>query len=109
DRARAASKPVRLEAIGRGPLQDLAVHDGATWLDERLASPAGETGIADTGFGAEAREALKLRRMWLARRKLLGEEGRLGAAALDELRGREMRRVGTGLEGELGRPYAASH
>jgi type IV secretory pathway VirD2 relaxase len=106
DRERAAREPARLEVVGRGPLDDLAAHDGATWLDERLAGP-GESGIAETGFGAEAREALRLRRLWLARRELLDDgETRLSAAALDELRGRELRRVGAGLEEELGRPYA---
>lgn len=106
DRDRAAQRPLRLEVAARAPLSELANLDAATWLDERLAGKA-EEGVAEIGFGGEAREALRLRRLWLMREQLLpAEDAALSADAVAELRRRELARLGAALEREIGLAHA---
>ena len=107
DRARAAREPAQLTVLSREPLDVLATMNAATWLDERLAS-AGEEGVAETGFGGEARAALAARRLWLVERGLMAahaRDGRLSPEALDELRRRELGRLGDAIWREMRRPY----
>lgn len=107
---RAAEAPACIERLASGPLDAQVAIDGATWLDARLAGQ-GERGIAETGFGREARDALARRRAWLVAEGLLEDESpgrRLSRQALADLRRRELLRVGRGLERELGRPFAAA-
>jgi len=55
--------PVEMVLVSPLPLQRLAHHDGATWLDRELAAPG--LAIRDAGFGRELRSALAERRAWL--------------------------------------------
>ena len=101
-RARAA--PVRVELVSPVPLHRLAEWDGATWLDQELASDDPEP-LRDSGFGREVRSALALRRRWLLAQGL-GEEadGRFSMrpASLAALRARELAAAGARLSSELG-------
>lgn len=58
-----SNSPFHVEIVSRLPLEHLASHDGATWLDQLLLSPTDQW--RDAGFGREVRAALGLRRAWL--------------------------------------------
>jgi type IV secretory pathway VirD2 relaxase len=107
--ARAGESPARIELLAEGSLAGHARSNGATWLDVRLAGE-GERGLAETGYGGEARQALAWRRAWLVEQGLLedAEPGRrLSQRALADLRRRELFRVGRGLERDLRRSFTA--
>lgn len=70
-RARAA--PVAIEILSPLPLEQLADHDGATWLDRELAAPVDVP--RDSGFGREVRSALAIRRAWLVEQGLAAMDG----------------------------------
>jgi len=108
DRSRSAKEPARLAVIGREPVDTLARMNAATWLDERLAGDA-EDGVADAGFGHDVREALQARRLWLVRQGLMktGEPGeKLAPEGLEELKRRELDRLGGAIWREMRLPYA---
>jgi len=108
DRARSAKEPARLAVIGREPVDTLARMNAATWLDERLAGDA-EDGVADAGFGHDVREALKVRRLWLVREGLMktGEPGEtLAPEGIEELKRKELNRLGGAIWREMRLPYA---
>jgi type IV secretory pathway VirD2 relaxase len=107
ERQRASRRPVTVETLADKPLTDLAHHDGVTWLDQQLASD--EPLATGSGFGAEVRRALDLRRQWLVEQQLAERDGdtvHLRPDTLAELRQREWRRTVTQLGRELGLGYA---
>jgi hypothetical protein len=107
ERKRARAAPVRVEVLSPVPLERLASHSGATWLDRQLAGDAAEP-VRDSGFGREVRSALAGRRQWLLAEGLARDmdgEFRLGTSALAELRRREILAAAGRLAGELGMPF----
>jgi len=106
ERAAAAARPVRIESLSDQPLDMLARHDGATWLDEQIVATRPER--LERGFGAEVRLALASRRQWLIEQGLAWREGdamRVRPDLLARLRERELARVGAQLAPELGLGY----
>jgi hypothetical protein len=98
ERARAVREPVRIEALAAKPLEQMAHHDGITWLDEdaELSQP----GRLGRGFGAKVANALRQRQQWLAEQGLAGQPD-----MLDTLRRRELQRMAGQLSRELGLGY----
>ncbi len=89
------------------PFSNLATADGATWLDRKLLSKE-QVEFRGKSFGAEANRALRLRQQWLLREKLITEQGGqliVRQKLLDTLQRRELTRVATKLQKELGSNY----
>lgn len=104
---RTHAAPVEVVLLSPLPLERLAGHDGATWLDRELASP--EERPRDQGFGREVRSALALRRAWLVGQGLASFEGdrlRCRPEMLAVLQRREMLRVAAGISAETGLEFA---
>ena len=102
--------PVDVELLSPVPLERLAHHHGATWLDRELIS-AGED-PRDAGFGREVRSALALRRAWLIDQGLASLEGGHVACRPDMLavlQRRELVRVAAGIGAESGLAFAPAH
>jgi type IV secretory pathway VirD2 relaxase len=98
ERARATREPVRIEAPAAMPLEQMAHHDGITWLDEGAdLSPPGRLG---RGFGSKVAGVLRQRQQWLVEQGLAGQPD-----MLDTLRRREVQRVAGQLSRELGLGY----
>lgn len=100
-------RPVGVGILSDRPLSDLAVHDGASWLDRDLAGS--ETIAArDAGFGREVRAAKAARRRWLLE-KGLAEEGDAGFRPRPDmvasLTRRDLRAAAIGLQRETGLDY----
>lgn len=104
EQRRARAAPVRVELVSPVPLKELPERDGATWLDQELASQSPEP-LRDSGFGREVRSALVLRRRWLLAQGL-GEEAdghfAMRPGSLAVLRQRELSAAAAQLSGELG-------
>jgi len=100
-------RPVSVELLALQPVDRLARHDGATWLDRELSSP-GSTAMRNAGFGGEVRVALDARRQWLVEQEL-GETGaggfRMRGDALAILQRRELLRVAGELGEALGKEF----
>ena len=80
---------------------------GATWLD-RQAIVRQHASIAESGFGAEVREALDRRADHLVSQGLAERNGphvRFTSNLIDTLRQRELNSVGDKVAGESGKPY----
>jgi type IV secretory pathway VirD2 relaxase len=71
--SRARDAPNEVETLSPVPLQRLADHDGATWLDRELVSAAPLP--RDAGFGREVGSALAVRRAWLLEQGFASLEG----------------------------------
>ena len=106
ERHKASETPVRIETLSARPVEQLARHNGVTWLDKEL--------LADTptefgrGFGVEVRRAMLLRQQWLIEEDLLvqkGEQVRARPNMLATLQQRELRTVAAQLSRELGLPF----
>ncbi|MFA6125628.1 relaxase/mobilization nuclease RlxS [Sphingomonas sp.] len=107
ERGKLRDQPVTIETLSTAPVEQLARHDGVTWLDRELTTP--NPTPTGRGFGAEVRKALDLRRQWLVEQQLADGEGeniRVRANLLATLRLRELRRVAGQLSEELGMPFA---
>lgn len=107
ERGKLRDQPVTIETLSTMPVEQLARHDGVTWLDRELTAPNPTS--TGRGFGAELRKALDLRRQWLVEQQLAdgdGENIRVRANLLATLRQRELRRVAGQLSEELGIPFA---
>ncbi|MDP3885477.1 relaxase/mobilization nuclease and DUF3363 domain-containing protein [Hydrogenophaga sp.] len=92
------------------PLQQQTRVIGATWLDQQLIngerSARGAGGLADLGFGAEAKAALSLRTAFLVEQGLARQQGGrtvLARNLLATLRSRELAAVGQRIASETGR------
>jgi len=106
--ARAAKeRPAEVEVLSPVRLEDLPGHDGATWLDEVLAS-GDAVPSCDAGFGREVSAALATRRAWLLRQGLAREalgEVMLDANTVAVLRRRELLRMAAGLSRASGKDF----
>lgn len=96
-------RPVAIETLSARPLEQLARHDGETWLDRELASAQPEP--LGRGFGAEVRAALRQRMLWLEEAGL-GHSTEQGFSmtpdAFEALERRTLGRVTIQLSRELG-------
>lgn len=104
---RARDAPVRVTLVSPLPLEGLAEHDGATWLDRQLVEAGPKP--RDQGFGREVRAALDRRRAWLVEQGLARIEGdRLapGPGMLAVLERRELRRVSQSISAASGLDFA---
>ncbi|WP_232496206.1 relaxase/mobilization nuclease RlxS [Novosphingobium kaempferiae] len=103
----ALQTPVVVAVLADRPLEQLAFHDGPTWLDRQ--SMATEPSRLDGRMGAEVKRALQLRQQWLVEQglaELNGDTVRYRANMLATLRQRELRRVAGQLSQELGLNFA---
>lgn len=107
---RAREAPVEVELLSPVPLERLAGHDGATWLDRELVSP--DALPRDQGFGREVRSALAVRRAWLLEQGL----GTMSDGQADyrpdmlaQLQRRELLRIAAGIARETGMEFAPTH
>lgn len=73
EREKSRRLPVRIETLSARPLEQLAHHDGATWLDRELASDQPQP--LSGGFGADVRKGLAERQAWLVEQGLAEHEG----------------------------------
>ena len=106
ERGRVAAASVRIEILSPVPLNRLARHDGATWLDRQLEEE-GKLPLRDSGFGREVRSALLARRQWLIAQGLADEDHavfRLRPGALASLRQRELAAAAARISRELSLP-----
>lgn len=108
EEARAKDRPVTVTTLSQQPIEKLVGAEAATWLDRELVAAEPEP-LRDAGFGAEVREAQARRRQWLitqgfAKEVAGGTTYRTGM--VEELRRRELVRVGAQLSRELGMPFA---
>jgi len=81
---------------------------GATWLDRQLLS--GSENLSLQGFGAQVREALRAREVFLVEHGLAerhGERVNLARNLLATLRSRELQKTATAISSETGLTYRA--
>jgi hypothetical protein len=100
---RARDAPVVVELLSPLPLERLADHDGATWLDREFVSPVAS--VRDAGFGREVGSALAQRRAWLIEQGLASQDGARLAFRPDMiavLERRELQRVAAVIARETG-------
>jgi len=101
---------VAVELKSHLPIEQQARVIGATWLDQQLIG--GGKGLGDLGFGAEVKDALRLRADFLAEQGLAEHRGQrvvLARNLLATLRGRELAKAAQGIAAETGlehRPVA---
>ncbi|MCZ4341383.1 relaxase/mobilization nuclease RlxS [Sphingomonadaceae bacterium G21617-S1] len=100
-------RPVGVAILSDRSLSDLAVHEGASWLDRDLVGS--EPIVArDAGFGREVRAAQATRRQWLSDMGL-AEEGEAGFRPRPDmvavLTRRDLRAAAVGLQNETGLDY----
>ncbi|MBY0511374.1 MAG: relaxase/mobilization nuclease and DUF3363 domain-containing protein [Rhodospirillaceae bacterium] len=101
------ANPVTVEVLSKQTIERQVRAVGVTWLDTELASET-PTPLRETGFGSEAKEAIRQRRQWLMSQDLEISDHATPAqrtAFLATLRRRELTRVGTQLAEELGLTY----
>ena len=106
--ARAKDQPVTVTTLSPQPIEKLIGADAATWLDRELVAAKPEP-LRNAGFGAEVGEAHSRRRQWLIAQGFAEEVAggtTYRAGMVDELRRREVVRVGAQLSRELGMPFA---
>ncbi|WP_260926738.1 relaxase/mobilization nuclease RlxS [Novosphingobium sp. 9] len=99
----AQRRPVIVDVLADRPLEQLVRHDGPTWLDRQCVESPRER--LHGRMGGEVAAALRQRRQWLVEQGLAEQEGnalRYRSDLIATLRGRELRRVGAQLSGELG-------
>ena len=85
---------VAMELKSHLPIERQTRVIGATWLDQQLIG--GGKGLGDLGFGAEVKDALRVRADFLAEQGLAEQRGQrvvLVCNLLATLRGRELRRT----------------
>jgi type IV secretory pathway VirD2 relaxase len=107
ERLLSTRNPVRVEVLSVRPFEQLADHDGATWLDRELVSETPRR--LERGFGAEVRSAQQRRLQWLVAQRLAEIEGdtvRYRGGMIDELERRDLRRVAAALSRQLGANFS---
>jgi hypothetical protein len=100
--------PIQIKTLSRKPLEQLPAHDGETWLDRELLAKRPEA--LGRGFGADVRDALQRRQKWLTEQQLIETEDGVRyyrGNLLALLRQRELQRIISSLEQEMGLPHAA--
>ena len=109
EREKSRRLPVRIETLSVRPLEQLATHDGATWLDREMASDQPQP--LSGGFGADVRKSLAQRQAWLVEQGLAEREGqavRLRRSLLLFLQQRELNRTSQEIEQETGLRHVTS-
>ncbi|HEY0270240.1 MAG TPA: DUF3363 domain-containing protein [Sphingomonas sp.] len=107
ERAQGERRPVRIEMLSAKPPEQLLRHDGVTWLDREIA--AEDPTPLERGFGADLRQAIRQRQMWLAEQDLgtgRGDDFVPARNLLARLQRRELATAGAQLGKELGLDYA---
>jgi len=103
EREKSRRRPIRIETLSVRPLEQLATHDGATWLDREVASDQPQE--LASGFGADVRKGLAQRQAWLVEQGLAEQEGqtvRFRRDLLVILQQRELSRTSQQIEQETG-------
>jgi len=107
DRKRHGPDP-RMEVLSPIGLDKQVTHDGATWLDRELVAQR-RGSVRETGFGAEAGQAMDRRKRVLVARGDAVDlgEGRIRAPKdlIQRLEGREVDRVGRAMAADKGRNW----
>lgn len=99
------SMPVKARVLSRGNLQNQTKVMAPTWLDQKLVEGISE--ISDKGFGGELQSALKTRRAFLLRHKILETADHpMSKSHLEALERRDLTAAGKDYEGQLGKPFA---
>lgn len=110
EKAKLRGRAVKVAIVTTMPLADLAVADGATWLDRELVSPSSFV-AREAGFGADVHGALARRRQWLVEQGLI-DPAKVGTAApegvLQQLQRREIEATSARLSREVGLPFSAT-
>ena len=101
------ARPVEVTILATQAPKALSRVDGATWLDHEIAAE-NPISMRESGFGSEARQAIEVRRRWLAAEGLLADSSNRDARAslIATLRSRELNHAAAKLAGELGLPCA---
>ncbi len=108
ERRQSQRTPIQIKTLSRKPLEQLPAHDGETWLDRELLAKRPEA--LGRGFGADVRDALQRRQKWLTEQQLIETEDGVRyyrGNLLALLRQRELQRIISSLEQEMGLPHAA--
>lgn len=108
EREKSRRLPLRIETLSARPLERLAHHDGATWLDRELAN--GKPQQLSGGFGADVRKGLAQRQAWLVEQGLAQQEGqgiRIRRNLLLILQQRELDRTTQQISQETGLRHVA--
>jgi type IV secretory pathway VirD2 relaxase len=107
ERSLSTRNPVRVEVMSTRPVEQLAEHDGATWLDRELVSETPQR--LERGFGAAVRSAQQRRLQWLVQQgfaEIEGDTVRYRDGMIDELERRDLRRMAAALSRQLGARFS---
>lgn len=107
ERLLSTRNPVQVEVLSARPVEKLAQHEGATWLDRELVSETPQR--LERGFGAEVRRVQQRRLQWLVAQGLAEIEGdalRYRGGMIEELERRDLRRVAAALSRQLGAKFS---
>jgi type IV secretory pathway VirD2 relaxase len=99
---------VKVEVLSLVPTEALTTRRARTWLDQELLTET-PTPMGESGFGHEARQAMRQRRAWLIQEGLAqGEGGRTSYRKdlLAHLKDQELAQAGEALAGTLGKRYS---
>jgi type IV secretory pathway VirD2 relaxase len=107
ERQLSQARPVAIETLSTLPVERQIDANAPTWLDRQIVHDLNHE-LADHGFGRDVQRAIVRRRQWLIEQQLMKRDGGdivYRANILDQLRRRELQRVGGQLSGELGLPF----
>lgn len=108
EQRRVRAEPVGIEVLSPKPIEGLTRAHAATWMD-RWLTMEDKTEIAASGYGAEVKAALALRRQWLIEQDLaVNDNGQMfyNRNLLTVLREREVRAVAGRLVKDKGLAFA---
>ena len=106
ERGLAERRPVRIDLLSIKPIEQLLRHDGITWLDREIASD--DPTPLERGFGADVRQAIRRRQMWLVEQDLgagQGDDFLPTRNLLARLQRRDLATASAQLSNELGLDY----
>ena len=103
----ARQTPMKVDVLSDKSLVDQIRYPGVTWLDYELAAER-KVMYGQAGFGREVRTALGSRMQWLIEEGIASAETPLGAAALANLRNRELKATADQVAKEMGKSYATT-
>jgi hypothetical protein len=105
--AEVEAAPGAILSVARRPVEQLAEHDGATWLDRELVSETPQR--LERGFGAAVRSAQQRRLQWLVQQgfaEIEGDTVRYRDGMIDELERRDLRQMAAALSRQLGARFS---
>lgn len=107
EQRQASRAPASIEQLSAMSLKDQTRWRGLTWLDQELSADSGA--MADAGFGAEVKAALRARQQWLVEQGLAELDGsgqfKPDPALRDVLRRQELRAAGDKISRASGLVY----